>query len=343
LIAFYPAKTSTSWPKIESAGSFCVNILGADQENACRIFSSKAPDKFATISHHPSPRSGSPIIDGVVAWVDCDIEAIQDAGDHVLVLGRVLELDVESPRLPLLFFQGGYGQFSPSSLTASNASGSLTVPLRYVDLIRPQMEQFARRFSCRCLAGAVVADEVIIVAAAGQVQDATDAATLVGQQLPFLPPSGSVFVAWAAPVEQTSWLSRSPDSSRLQHAQALGLVAERGYSLGLLSAAQREFASTLEAMAQAPSTSWHTSLVGLIPQLTYDPPSLNSKTLESIRQVSVPVFDAAESVALALTIFGYGVPPDGLSTLIEALLETAAAATERIGGRMPERPDSVGP
>src|SRR4051812_3775913 len=42
LIAFYVAKTSTSWPKIESTGAFCVNILGAGQEKICRTFSSKA-------------------------------------------------------------------------------------------------------------------------------------------------------------------------------------------------------------------------------------------------------------------------------------------------------------
>jgi flavin reductase (DIM6/NTAB) family NADH-FMN oxidoreductase RutF len=64
-----------------------------------------------------------------VAWIDCDIELVQDAGDHVLVPGRVRELDLEILRLPLLFFQGGYGRFAPFSLAASNANGSLTTPL----------------------------------------------------------------------------------------------------------------------------------------------------------------------------------------------------------------------
>jgi len=40
LVAFLPDKTSTSWPKIRSVGSFCVNVLGADQESICRTFAS---------------------------------------------------------------------------------------------------------------------------------------------------------------------------------------------------------------------------------------------------------------------------------------------------------------
>jgi flavin reductase (DIM6/NTAB) family NADH-FMN oxidoreductase RutF/DNA-binding IclR family transcriptional regulator len=338
LIAFYPAKSSTSWPKIESAGAFCVNILGADQEEVCRTFSAKAGDKFAMVPFHRAPRTRSPIIDGVVAWIDCDIEAVQDAGDHVLVLGRVRGLDLERPGLPLLFFQGGYGRFSPHSLAASDASGSLTTPLRYVDLIRPLMEDVARDLRGRCVAGAQIDDEVIIVASAGQARDHRDdidTATLVGQRLPHLPPSGSIFAAWSPDGKRERWLRLAPASTREQHRDALRLVRERGYSLGLLSAAQREFASALEAMAQQQSTSWHTSLSDLIPQLSYDPPDLTPETLGLVRQVTAPVFDDGGQVALALTIFGYGAPPDGTPRLVQALVAAAAAATRRIGGQEP--------
>jgi flavin reductase (DIM6/NTAB) family NADH-FMN oxidoreductase RutF/DNA-binding IclR family transcriptional regulator len=340
LIAFYPARASTSWPKIASTGSFCVNILGADQEDVCRAFSSKAPNKFENIPHHAAPETGSPIIDDVVAWIDCDIELVRDAGDHVLVLGRVRALDLESPRLPLLFFQGGYGRFAPFSLAASDTGGSLTTPLRHVDLIRPQMEQIAERFSCRCVAGARSGDDVVIVASAGQSQEEADTATLVGQRLPHLPPSGSVFAAWGSPEEQQEWLRCASEPDRTQHQAALELVRARGYSLGLLSSAQRKFASTLEAMAQAPSATWHTSLLGLIPHLSYDPPQLTADTLSLVRQIAAPVFGPDGSVALALTLFGYGAPPEGSTALISALVETAAAATERIGGVTPERPSA---
>jgi flavin reductase (DIM6/NTAB) family NADH-FMN oxidoreductase RutF/DNA-binding IclR family transcriptional regulator len=339
LIAFYPAKSSTSWPRIQAAGAFCVNILGADQEDICRIFSAKAGNKFEQVGFHPAAQTGSPIIDGVVAWIDCDIEAVQDAGDHVLVLGRVRELDVHRPGLPLLFFQGGYGRFSPHSLaaSASDAGGSLTTPLRCVDLIRPLLEDLAKDLRCRCLAGARIADEVIIVASAGYSRDSIDATTPVGQRLPYLPPSGSIFAAWDGDDEQERWLRHAPAAAWEQHRGALRLVRERGYSLGLLSPAQREFASALEAMAHQ-SASEQTSLSDLIPQLSYDPPELSPETLGLVRQITAPVFDADGQVALALTIFGYGAPPDGSPRLIEALLAASAAATRRIGGQVPAAP-----
>jgi DNA-binding IclR family transcriptional regulator len=157
----------------------------------------------------------------------------------------------------------------------------------------------------------------------------------VGQRLPYLPPSGSVFAAWATEQEQEQWLRYAAEPAREQHRGALELVRERGYSLGLLSPAQRKFASTLEAMAQQPSASWHTSLFGLIPQLSHDPPRLTSETLGLVRQISAPVFDADGTVALALTVFGYGAPQGGTTSLIASLLDTAAAATRRIGGRAP--------
>ncbi|EZP71921.1 Monooxygenase [Sphingomonas paucimobilis] len=112
LVAFFPAKTSTSWPQIEQAGRFCVNVLGSDQRPLCQQLSAKDGDKFAGVTHRASA-NGSPILDGVVAWIDCTLEAVHEAGDHYIVVGRVMALEVERPGRPLLFFQGGYGEFVP--------------------------------------------------------------------------------------------------------------------------------------------------------------------------------------------------------------------------------------
>jgi 3-hydroxy-9,10-secoandrosta-1,3,5(10)-triene-9,17-dione monooxygenase reductase component len=111
LVAFFPDKKSSSWPRIERAGKFCVNVLASDQTEVCRRFSMSGADKFAGITHRLSS-NGSPILDGVVAWIDCDLHATHDAGDHLIVLGEVRELEVETPNRPLLFFQGTYGEFA---------------------------------------------------------------------------------------------------------------------------------------------------------------------------------------------------------------------------------------
>lgn len=111
LVAFFPDRTSSSWPQIEATGSFCVNILAEDQEAVCRRFASKGDDKFAGLGWRPAG-SGSPLLDGVLAWIDCDIESVTEAGDHYCVMGRVRDLDVGRDGGPLLFFRGGYGRFT---------------------------------------------------------------------------------------------------------------------------------------------------------------------------------------------------------------------------------------
>ena len=108
LVLFCPAKTSTSWPKIEKVGRFCVNILADDQEDVSRTFAGKGTDKFAGIGWRPSAVTKSPIINGALAWIDCDVERVDDGGDHVVVIGRVRALDVERQAKPLVFFRGGY-------------------------------------------------------------------------------------------------------------------------------------------------------------------------------------------------------------------------------------------
>jgi flavin reductase (DIM6/NTAB) family NADH-FMN oxidoreductase RutF len=110
LVAFFADKTTSSWPKIAPSGAFCVNILGQHQEDVCRRFASKEPDKFAGLGWSPAG-SGSPILDGVIAWIDCDLGEVVEAGDHYLALGAVRELEVGHDGPPLLFFRGGYGRF----------------------------------------------------------------------------------------------------------------------------------------------------------------------------------------------------------------------------------------
>lgn len=108
LILFCPAKTSSSWPRIEATGAFCANVLAHDQEEVSRVFAGKSPDKFATIGWRPAAVTGSPVIGDVLAWIDCRVERVDDGGDHWVVIGRVVGLDVEREVKPLVFFRGGY-------------------------------------------------------------------------------------------------------------------------------------------------------------------------------------------------------------------------------------------
>lgn len=108
LVGFCAGAQSSSWPRIRAAGRFCVNILGADQEDVCRAFAAKGDDKFAGIGHDPAPWSGAPRIHDVLAWIDCEIHEVLPGGDHDVVLGRVHDLGVADEGHPLITFRGGY-------------------------------------------------------------------------------------------------------------------------------------------------------------------------------------------------------------------------------------------
>ena len=112
LVLFCPQKTSSSWPLIEASGGFCANILSSEQEDVCRVMASKTEDKFAGVGYRPGP-SGSPVLADVLGFIDCTIERVHDEGDHFVVIGRVLELDAANEGLPLIFYRGGYGRFTP--------------------------------------------------------------------------------------------------------------------------------------------------------------------------------------------------------------------------------------
>ena len=108
LIAFAPARTSTTWPRLRSAGRFCVNVLAEDQSDLSQAFARSGADKFAGVSWTPSPH-GLPVLDAVVAWIDGELWAEYDGGDHTIVVARVLDLGADPGRSPLLFHRGGYG------------------------------------------------------------------------------------------------------------------------------------------------------------------------------------------------------------------------------------------
>ena len=111
LVGLCPAKTSTSWPKIRASGSFCINILAAHKQPVCDAFARSGGDKFAGLSWQPGS-TGSPLLEGILAYVDCELEVEHDAGDHTIVVGRVKDLGVLASGEPLLFYNGAYGSFS---------------------------------------------------------------------------------------------------------------------------------------------------------------------------------------------------------------------------------------
>ena len=111
LVALCPSKTSTSWPKLRDSGHFCINVLSDGQQAVSDLFAQTGIDKFADLAWQPG-QTGSPVLAGVLAYIDCELADELDAGDHTIAIGRVRDLGVlEEQGAPLLFWRGAYGTF----------------------------------------------------------------------------------------------------------------------------------------------------------------------------------------------------------------------------------------
>jgi flavin reductase (DIM6/NTAB) family NADH-FMN oxidoreductase RutF len=115
LVGFCVRQTSGTWPLIQAADSFCVNVLADDQEAVSRRFAASGIDtydRFDGLAWEATP-SGAPRLVDALAWLDCAVVAVHPAGDHDICVGRVDALAVVREGGPLIFFRSGYGRFAP--------------------------------------------------------------------------------------------------------------------------------------------------------------------------------------------------------------------------------------
>jgi 3-hydroxy-9,10-secoandrosta-1,3,5(10)-triene-9,17-dione monooxygenase reductase component len=110
LVLFCAAKSSSTWPRIQASKNWAANILGENGEEISRVFAQKGADRFSSVAYTIG-RSGAPVLRDALAFVDCETVEEHDAGDHVIVVGKVLELGYASEGKPLVFYRGGYGRF----------------------------------------------------------------------------------------------------------------------------------------------------------------------------------------------------------------------------------------
>ena len=98
---------------LEESGRFAVSVLAADQEDLARYFSDSGRPggmaQFVPVGWHPGPVTGAPLLDGALAYLECDVEAAYDGGDHSVFLGRAGWVErAKADGNPLLYFGGHY-------------------------------------------------------------------------------------------------------------------------------------------------------------------------------------------------------------------------------------------
>ena len=99
-------KGAESHPAFERSRLFAVNVLALGHEELSRRFAVSGGDKFVDVPHRFGT-TGVPLLEDVLAVVECRVVAVHEAGDHTIYIGEVEHLEA-SEGDPLLFFRGQY-------------------------------------------------------------------------------------------------------------------------------------------------------------------------------------------------------------------------------------------
>jgi flavin reductase (DIM6/NTAB) family NADH-FMN oxidoreductase RutF len=114
LVLFCVSRASQLHPVYVGSTHFAVNVLSESQRELSLRFAGFGRDRFAGLTHD-SGTGGSPVLPGALAVAECATTSVTQAGDHDIVLGRVLGLSAETDGLdePLVFYGGAYRQLDP--------------------------------------------------------------------------------------------------------------------------------------------------------------------------------------------------------------------------------------
>ena len=304
LVSFSPQRTSSTFALLRDCETFCVNVLASDQEGLCRQMATGGAHKFDQVGWSPGP-FGAPVIDDVVAWVECAWEQVIEAGDHYIVLGRVLDLAVPRAAPPLLFFQGGYGKFSSPSLMAA-ASPDLLEAVRLAEAIRDDVEACSVALGLTVSVSAKIAGEIVTVLAAQSAASHDD--QTVGQRVPHMAPLGAAFLYDAPADEIARWMSHldGDDAVLAQLRANLAAVRANGYSLSVRSQASDERRQAMAAYSAPDSLPSHARAIrDLIATSVHDyEPVVEPSGSYDLYSVTVPLLDVPSGPPLTVRITG---------------------------------------
>jgi flavin reductase (DIM6/NTAB) family NADH-FMN oxidoreductase RutF len=116
-------KGAGCYPAFTSTAKFGVNILCGDQQHVSSRFASKSADNFSEIAW-VSGITGSPILPDSTAWLDCQLHDRLEAGDHLILIGKVLSFGHSPEKQPLGYHRDSYIAFGPAADARSLSRGS---------------------------------------------------------------------------------------------------------------------------------------------------------------------------------------------------------------------------
>lgn len=103
----HPSKTLEA---IHASSVFAVNFLSAGMEDVARVFASPIPERFTDTPWSPGKRTGAPLLASTVAQAECILTGSHLAGDHQILVGRLVHGDVSPGRTPLAYWRTRFSE-----------------------------------------------------------------------------------------------------------------------------------------------------------------------------------------------------------------------------------------
>lgn len=341
LVAFMPTVSSGTFALMRDSAAYCVNVLAHDQIDLCRVMAVPRRGKFDGVRWSMSSY-GAPVLHDAVAHVHCRAQEVVEAGDHLIVLCAVEAMEVARPVTPLLFFQGGYGGFSPKGM-AAKGDAEVIAAVRRAEVARPQVERLARTLRAEIAVLAQVNDHELTKALAA-VGPGVAMQEQLGERIPLIPPLGEAFVAWSSQAPVEAWLGRISQPTaelvdrfrrRLDDVRARGfavsrLCAESASRYAALTSAMREYA----AGELTPARERAVRAVIADAAQFFETVDIAADDSYDIGAVVVPVLGADGNAVLCLraTQLQQGVTGLQVSAWIATLQEAAGAVAAALAG-----------
>jgi flavin reductase (DIM6/NTAB) family NADH-FMN oxidoreductase RutF len=116
MVSLAVARTASAWRTLSRSPLLAVHLLGRDQDGLATTFATSGINRFAGIDWRPGA-DGEPLIEGCAAYLTCQVARHVPAGDHVMLLARVIRARVERTGEPLIYHDGGYASVGPAPST----------------------------------------------------------------------------------------------------------------------------------------------------------------------------------------------------------------------------------
>lgn len=335
MVSFMPMKTSGTWERLRECETMCINVLTGDQESVGRTIAMRKKDKLAGLELDRSP-SGDPVLVDSLAWIDVKLGQVVDAGDHWIALCDVLDLTVENPAGPLIFFQGGYGRFIVPSLIA-RVEQDITAAVRQAETARGDLERLAFALGAEATLLTKVNENELAAVATATAPGLVNPSYL-GRRIPLIAPLGDMVIARSAPEEQEAWIGRALKPSEQEIEQFRGrlrMVDELGYSVSVRAVdLEKSYADLVEAtvsysrgsLTPAEEKQMRQIISGSV--ACFPNEQLSSGKSYDVGSIAVPVI---EGLTLLVSWLPAGRTHQEILEWVEQIKATATTIAQRLG------------